>query len=144
MANSADCARTDEADKNAILLIVGRWRAATKAKNIDAILELVDDDVVFLPSTLPPIRGKKEVERMYRTFFPQYREVKQEEVIEEVRIAGDWAFFWGTDELHLVPESGGAEIHMRGKGLGVLKRQADGSWRFWRGINNMVKQQAAA
>ena len=37
-------------------------------------------------------------------------------IVEEVRVAGDWAFLWGTDELHLTPESGEPEIHMKGKG----------------------------
>jgi uncharacterized protein (TIGR02246 family) len=140
MADSAKSKQSgDEADRNAILALVDRWRLATKAKDIHAILELVADDVVFLPSSLPPIKGKDEVEKMYHAFFLQYREIKQEAVIEEVRVAGDWAFLWGTDELRLIPESGEAEIHMRGKGLSILQRQFDGSWRFWRGINNMTR-----
>ena len=85
----------DEADREAILALFNRWRLATKAKDIRAILELVADDVVFLPSALPPIKGKDEVEKLYRTFFPQYREIQQEAVIEELRVAGDWAFLWG-------------------------------------------------
>jgi hypothetical protein len=60
---------------------------------------------VFLPSSMPPVKGKEEVEKMYRAFFPLYREIKHEAVIEEIRIAGDWAFLWGTDELRLTPES---------------------------------------
>ena len=125
-----------EDDKLAILLLLDRWRIATRATDIRTILELVADDVVFLPSTLPPMRGKNEVEQMYQDFLPRYREIEQRAVIEEIRVAGDWAFLWGIDELRLVPEAGGAEIRMKGKGLSVLKRQSDGSWRFWRGINN--------
>ena len=117
----------DEADRNAILALIENWHRATRAKDVHAILELVADDVVFLPSSLPPIRGKAEVEQMYRTFFAVYREIKLEAAIEELRVAGDWAFMWGTDELRLMPESGETEIHMKGKGLSILKRQSDGS-----------------
>ena len=144
MADSAKSKQAgDEADRKAILALLNRWRLATKAKDIRAILELVADDVVFLPSSLPPIKGKDEVEQMYRAFFSQYREIQHEAVIEEVRVAGDWAFLWGTDELRLIPESGEAEIHMKGKGLSILVRQSDGSWRFWRGINNMTRRPPA-
>lgn len=132
----------EEADKNAILTLVDRWRLATEANDVDAILEMVTDDVVFLPSSMPPVTGKKAVEEMYRAFLPQYRGIDQVGTIEEVQIAGDWAFLWGTDELRLTPHSG-AEIHMKGKGLSILKRQADGSWKFWRGINNMTRQPSA-
>jgi uncharacterized protein (TIGR02246 family) len=144
MADSAESKQTgDDADKNAILLLLDRWRVATRAKDIHAILELVTDDVVFLPSSVPPIKGKEEVGKMYRAFFPQYCEIKHEAIIEEIRVAGDWAFLWGTDELRLIPESGETEIHMKGKGLSILQRQSDGSWRFWRGINNMTRQPTA-
>jgi uncharacterized protein (TIGR02246 family) len=145
MADSAESKQTgDEADRNAILALVERWHRATRAKDMHAILELVAEDVVFLPSSLPPIKGKEEVEKMYRAFFPIYREIKQEAAIEELQVVGDWAFLWGTDELRLMPESGEAEIHMKGKGLSILKRQSDGSWRFWRGINNMTQRPASA
>ena len=144
MADFAESKQTgDEADRKAILALVESWHRATRAKDVHAILELVADDVVFLPSSLPPIKGKTEVEKMYRAFFPIYREIKQEAAIEELRVAGDWAFMWGTDELRLTPESGETEIHMKGKGLSILKRQADGSWRFWRGINNMTQKPTA-
>jgi uncharacterized protein (TIGR02246 family) len=141
MAESTDSEEAaSQMDRNAILALIDRWRLATKAKDIPAILELVDDDVMFLPSSIPPIKGKEELEKMYRAFFPRYREIKHESIIEELRIAGDWAFLWGTDELRLIPESGDREIHMKGKGISILRRQSDGSWRFWRGINNMTQQ----
>jgi len=141
MADSAESPQTgDEADRKAILMLLHKWRLATRAKDIHAILDLVTDDVVFLPSSVPPIKGKEAVEEMYRAFFPRYREIRHEAVIQELRVAGDWAFLWGTDELRLTPESGETEIHMTGKGLSILKRQSDGSWRFWRGINNMTQK----
>ena len=140
MADSAESTQTgDEAERKAILMLLGKWREARRAKDIDAILELVTDDVVFLPSSLPPTEGKGAVEEMYRTFFPRYREIRHEAIIEEVWVEGDWAFLWGTDELCLMPESGETETNLKGKGLSILKRQSDGSWRFWRGINNMTQ-----
>jgi uncharacterized protein (TIGR02246 family) len=141
VGNSAERTESaEEEDRTAILGLLDRWRLATRAKDINAISELVTDDVVFLPSSVLPIKGKEEVEKLYRAFFSQYREIKHEAIIEEVRIAGEWVFLWGTDELRLTPESGGTDTHMKGKGLSILKRQADGSWRFWRGINNMTPQ----
>ena len=144
MADSAESKQSaNEADRNAILTLLERWRRATRAKDIHALLELVADDVVFLPSSMPPIEGKEEFANMYRAFFPRYREIKHTAIIQEVQVAGDWAFLWGTDELRLTPESGETEIHMKGKGLSILKRHPDGSWKFWRGINNMTQKPEA-
>jgi uncharacterized protein (TIGR02246 family) len=106
---------------------------ATSAKDTEGILELVAEDVVFLPSSMPPIKDKEEVGKMYRAFFPRYREIKHEAIIEEIRVAGDWAFLWGTDDLRLTPVSGEPNIHLKGKGLSILKRKSDGSWLFCKG-----------
>jgi uncharacterized protein (TIGR02246 family) len=130
----------EQLDKESILGLLERWRSATRAQDTAAILELVADDCVFLPSSTPPIKGKEELGQMYRTFFRRYREIRHEAIIEETQIAGDWAFLWGTDELRLTPESGEPIIHLKGKGLSILKRKSDGTWLFWRGINNMTPQ----
>src|ERR1700739_1935211 len=128
---------TTAENRNAILAVLDRWRLATAARNIDALLELLEDDIVFLPSSLPPIQGKAQVEQMYRTFFTQYTGIRHEATTEEIQVAGDWAFLWGTDELFLITVSG-QKTHMKGKGLSIFKRGTDGSWRVWRGINNMI------
>jgi ketosteroid isomerase-like protein len=73
---------------------------------------------------------------MYRSFFPQFSRIEQEAVSEEVEVLGDWAFAWGRESTVLVPHGDGAPIHMDGKGLSILKRQTDGSWKCARAINN--------
>jgi hypothetical protein len=55
VGNSAERTESaEEADRDAILALLNRWRIATSTKDINAILELVTDDVVFLPSSVPP------------------------------------------------------------------------------------------
>ncbi len=129
-----------EAEENAILALLERWRLATEAKDADVLLELCADDVVLLPSSGAPVRGKDAVARMYQLLFAHYHEVNQNVAVEELQVGGDWAFLWGTHDLRLTPHSG-APLHMRGHGFSVLKRQG-GTWRFWRGINNMSQQTA--
>jgi ketosteroid isomerase-like protein len=77
---------------------------------------------------------------MYSRFFPQFSSVEQTANPEEVEVAGDWAFIWGTESFVLVPQAGGAAIRMQGKGMTILRRQSDGSWKFARGINNTLPQ----
>lgn len=133
--------RTD--DEQAIRKLTEDWLAAIRAKDIPGLAGMVTDDAVFLPSGLPPIRGKQAVETMYRSFFPQFSSVEQTVSIEELEVVGDWAFVWGTEKFTLVPQAGGAPIEMQGKGMSLLKRQPDGSWKFARGINNSLPKPAA-
>ena len=63
---------------------------------------------------------------------------EQTATIEELEILDRWAIMWGTESLMLVPARGGPALNLQGKGMTVLKRQNDGSWKFARGINNSV------
>jgi uncharacterized protein (TIGR02246 family) len=116
-----------------------RWIEAVKAKDIDQLLRLVTDDIGFLPPGMPPIKGKDAVSELYRSLFAQF-DVDQAAHSEETEVAGDWAYSWGTETLTLSPLAGGPSVCLRGKGLTILRRQHDGSWKFARGINNSVPQ----
>jgi uncharacterized protein (TIGR02246 family) len=130
-------------DEQAICKLSEDWLAAVRAKDIPRLSGMVTDDAVFLPPGFPPIRGKQAVETMYRSFFPRFSSVEQSVSMEEVQLAGDWAFAWGTEKFTLVPQAGGAPIEIEGKGMTILKRQPDGSWKFARGINNTLPKPAA-
>lgn len=123
-------------DREAIRQLTEDWLAAVRAKDVGRLKEMVTDDVVFLPAGVPPIRGKQAVEALYNSFLPQFSSVEQTVSTEEVQVAGDWAFVWGFETLVLTPQSGGPPIQMSGKGMSILRRQPDGSWKFARGINN--------
>jgi uncharacterized protein (TIGR02246 family) len=134
--SDAISAQSEQGGQAAIRKLNERWSAAVRAKDVTGLTGMVTDDVVFLPPGFPPIRGKQAVQEMYATFFAQFAEVEQTVSIEEIEAAGDWAFAWGSEKLVLTPKGGGAAVQMEGKGMTILRRDADGSWRFARGINN--------
>jgi uncharacterized protein (TIGR02246 family) len=127
-------------DRQAIEALMQRWLAAVQRKDIASLLDMITDDAVFLPPGLPPVRGKREVEALYGRFFPQFSRVEQTASMEELIVAGDWAFSWGFESFVLQAQAGGPEIRMQGKGMSVLQRQPDGSWKYARGINNTLPQ----
>lgn len=129
-------------DKLAIQKLTDDWVAAVRKKDIARLTNMVTEDAVFLPPGFPPIRGKQAVAAMYDRFFPQFSSVEQTVSTEEVEVAGDWAFAWGTEHFVLVPQAGEPPIEMDGKGMSILRRQPDGSWKFARGINNTVPRTA--
>ena len=127
---------TPRNDRDAIRQLTEDWISAVSAKDIASLTGMVTEDVVFLPPGFPPIRGRQAVDAMYRSFFPQFSRVEQTVSVEEVEVAGDWAFSWGSESLVLDPMGGGPPIQLQGKGMSVMRRQPDGSWKFARGINN--------
>jgi uncharacterized protein (TIGR02246 family) len=128
-----------KADEDAIRRLSDDWASAVKAKDLDRILDMVTDDVVFLPPGAPEVRGKPAVAELYSGLFARFN-VEQTPTLDEVRVAGEWAFAWGADEVRATPVSGGPATHARGKAMTILRRGIDGAWRFARGINNMMAE----
>jgi len=113
------------------------WMEAMRAKDIDRLLSMIDDNAVFLPPGSPPVRGRDQITKMLHTFFSRC-DPEQSIDIGEIQICGDWAFAWGAETMKATPVNGGPPLTMRGHGLSILRRQEDGSWKFARGINNLA------
>jgi uncharacterized protein (TIGR02246 family) len=126
-------------DEQAIRTLAEDWKVAIKNKDIPWLLTFITDDAVFLTSNTPPLKGKKAVESLYRNIFARFN-VEQKSTTEEIEVAGDRAFTWGTDALTLTPVAGGNPIKLKGYGMTILQRRPDGSWRIMRGMNNMTPE----
>ena len=131
-----------ETEERAIRKFTEEWLAAVSAQDSARLAAMVTEDVVFLPPGYAPIKGRGAVEAMYRSFFPQFSSVRQSVSIEEVGVSGQWAFVWGTETTVLTPKGGGPAIEMLGKGMSILRRQPDGTWKFARAINNAALKSA--
>lgn len=123
-------------DREAIRKLGEEWENAVESKDIGRILALITDDVVFMPPGAPSIVGKKAVEETYRALFMRYS-IQQTFAPEEIQVGADWAFARGVDVLTLVPLDGNVPIVVRARGVSILKREQDGSWKFARGITNL-------
>ncbi len=124
-------------DQGRIRSLSQAWIEAIRAKDINLLLTMIDDNAVFLPPGSPPVRGRDEITKMFRTFFSRC-DPEQSVAIEEIQVSGDWALAWGAETMKATPVGGGPPLTMRGHGLSILRRQQDGSWKFARGINNLT------
>lgn len=125
----------EQGDLDAIKRLDEEWGVAVRAKDIDRILDLITEDVVFMPANSPSVSGKAAVREIYQDFLAKFS-VEQTFHPQEIPVAGDWAFSWGNDMLILTPVSGGPPIQVEGGGMSIMRREPDGSWKFARGINN--------
>jgi uncharacterized protein (TIGR02246 family) len=128
-------------DEAAIRALHAEWGAAARRRDVAAILELVTDDCVFLMPGAPPIIGKNAVRVVYAQMFERWKDadIRQDSVIDEIEVAGNWAFWRGSDTIAISPP-GGPPMRASGYGMGIVRREG-GRWRFARGINNMTPDQ---
>jgi uncharacterized protein (TIGR02246 family) len=123
-------------DRNAVAAMTTRWLTALHAKDIRALMSMLSDDCIFISPGRDPLRGKAAAEALYRTLFDSYADIQQAVTVEEIQVAGDWAFSWGREQLRIGFTAGTVEFE--GHGLAVLHREPDGGWLFVRGINTSV------
>jgi ketosteroid isomerase-like protein len=107
---------------------------AVLAGDLRAITSQWTDDFVVL-SSRATIRGKEAntavIERsaeQMKAFEPVDYAVE----FDEITIAGDYAFEWGTYRGSMRPRAGGVATSYQGKLLRILHRQSDGSWKMHR------------
>jgi uncharacterized protein (TIGR02246 family) len=99
--------------------------------DLNALMDSYADDVISLPPDQPALFGKDAVRSMWENLLTDFA-VEVLVSIDEVAVAGPWAYERGTFEMKLSPRGGGAPIEDRGKYLDILHWQADGSWKYSR------------
>ncbi len=85
------------------------WLAAVRAKNINALLKRVMDDIVVIHPNGRTVRGIDELRADFERFFEQF-DLEQSAVVEETVITGEWAFDIRTVSSELIPVTGGDPI----------------------------------
>jgi uncharacterized protein (TIGR02246 family) len=109
--------------------------AATVPGDARLLAELWTDDAVRIGPGGRIHAGKAAIraaDERATARHPQGRVLTYVPVIEDLRVAGEWAFEWGRF-TSTYQENPTAKVEaVRGTVLRVLRRQVDGSWKFAR------------
>ena len=117
-------------DERAIRNLVSTWMSATKAGDIDTVLSLMSDDVVFMVPGREPF-GKAEFAAASKGMSSVKMDGTSE--IVELQILGDWAFLRNHIQLTITP-TGSTPITREGYTLTLLRKE-NGNWLLARDAN---------
>jgi len=119
-------------DERAIREVVQIWMEATTSGDLERVLGLMTDDVVFMTPGQEPF-GKDEFrarsEGMKGGRFDGWSEIR------EIKVLGDWAWIRNHLDLTVTPPVGGQPMHRAGYTLTIFQKCADGRWRLARDAN---------
>ena len=126
-----------QSDEEEIRQMVSTWMAASKAGDVETVLSLMADDVVFLVPGQPVMR-KAEFAVAARAQSgkgaPQF-DCRSE--IQEIRVLGEWAFMWTKLTVVVTPPGGARSMTRAGHTLSILKKQS-GKWVLARDANMLA------
>jgi len=121
------------ADEQAIREVVATWMAASRSGDLDAVLGLMSDDVVFMVPGREPF-GKQAFAAQSRAMAQSGARIESEAEIVELQVQGDWA--WLRNRLSVSVTLPGQEAMQRaGYTLTILRKSAQGRWQLVRDAN---------
>ncbi|HSF99668.1 MAG TPA: SgcJ/EcaC family oxidoreductase [Vicinamibacterales bacterium] len=123
------------ADVAAINALVEREIAAVSAGDMEAIWSIFAEDVISMPPNEPAVNGHAGIDAWMAAMMEQMT-VSGGYTSSDVIVSGDLAVHRFTGELTLTPKAGGDAVTEAIKGLHVLRKQADGTWKITQDVWN--------
>lgn len=131
---------SDRTDEQAIRAVVSTWMAATKAGDLETVLSLMADDVVFLIAGHPPMIGKDAYATAARAQAQDRSDgptIDGASTIREIQVLGEWAFLWSELSVRITPPGGAPPMQRAGHTLTLFKRER-GRWVLARDANMLA------
>jgi uncharacterized protein (TIGR02246 family) len=121
------------ADEQSIRNLVAQWHRATAAGDVDTVLGLMSEDVVFLVAGKSPMKGRGNFEKGLRGLLKSHR-LESSGDVREVRVSGDLAYCWTLLSVRMTPLSGGDASERSGSALSIFRKHAN-TWLLARDAN---------
>ncbi len=122
-----------EADVEAIKSLSDEIMKAYNEGDLEALMAIVAEDVVFMPPGEPALIGK-EAMRNWHNFDKISLDVNI--TVEEVQVLGDWAFIRDIWIGTVTQNESGEKFENNNKSLIILRRQPDGTWKMFYSMFN--------
>lgn len=118
-------------DERAIRNLVDTWMSASRSGDLQTVLGLMADDVIFTVPGREPF-GKNEFAAASQGMAGTRVDGRNQ--IVELKILGDWAYMRNYIEVTMTPE-GAPPVHRQGYTLTIVHREPDGRWVLARDAN---------
>ena len=129
---------SDEQEKQKIRDIIDTWLKASAAGDLERVLPLMAEDVVFLRGGMPEMTGREAYAVASRAMAGKVR-FEGRPNIKEIQVAGEYAYVWNYLTVTVVtPLPDGAPKNMAGNILSIFRKEPDGMLgALFRDANNM-------
>jgi len=113
-------------DERAIREVHTTWIDAVNAGDLVRLLTLMADDVVFLNPGRAPF-GRDGFPAGFSSAHQRSR-IRCISELEEVVVAGEFAYTLCRDSVSVTPRAGGQATELAGSRITIYRKQPDGRW----------------
>jgi uncharacterized protein (TIGR02246 family) len=122
------------ADEQAIRKLIDDWMQASARGDLDTLLTMLSEDVVFMTVNREPF-GKQEFAAQSRAL--QGARIEGRATPVEIKVLGDWAYLRNRLEVKITPPHGD-QVKSAGYTLTILRSES-GGWVIARDANLMPR-----
>ena len=134
----------NSAVETTISQLIHQWQDATAAGDVDNLLDLMEEDVVFLIAGHEPLRGRQQFAASLRAVLASHQ-ISSRSEIHEIEVRADLAYSWSYLQVSIRPrQSEGPAIVRQGHVLTIWRLHPDGKWRISRDANMLSLEQENA
>ncbi|MGH6839608.1 MAG: SgcJ/EcaC family oxidoreductase [Methylocella sp.] len=119
-------------DERAIRELVQTWLAASQDGDLQTVLSLMTDDVIFMVPGQKPF-GKEAFAAGFKGLNDVRFETSSE--IKEMKVLDNWAYLRNYLQVTMTPRDGGASVRRSGYTLTILRKESGGRWLLARDAN---------
>jgi uncharacterized protein (TIGR02246 family) len=121
-------------DEQLIRDVINTWMSATGAGDVATVLQLMDEDAVFLVPGQPPMRGREAFAAGLEKALEKFQ-IQSSSEVQEIQVVGDWAYCWNQLRVSMKPKAEGSPVERSGYTLTIFRRNAAGNWVLFRDAN---------
>jgi uncharacterized protein (TIGR02246 family) len=121
-------------DEEAIRALLANWHRFSAAGDVENVLPLMSEDVVFLVAGHEPMRGRDAFAKASAGMQGRVR-FESTYDIEELRVAAPLAYARTFLRVAAFPSDGSAPIRRSGWTLSIFEKRGDESWVLIRDAN---------
>lgn len=130
-------------DEQEIRQLISTWLAASKSGDVNTLLSLMTEDVVFLIPGRDPMRKSEFATIVAAQSQPGSPAIDGVSHIQEIQVHGDCAFLWSNLKVTITPPNQPAPIVRAGHTLTIFSKQ-NGKWLLSRDANLLTVQTTSA
>lgn len=121
-------------DEDAIRDVINRWARASMDGDIETVLTLMTEDVMFMTPGNPPMRGRDAFASSFRS-VSERGSLEASSDVQEVFVEGRFAYAVTQLRVTMTPPGANQPIRRSGYVLSVFRKQPDGRWAIARDAN---------
>ena len=120
-------------DEQQIRDLIATWIRESMSGNVEAVLPLMAEDVVFLLPGRPALRGREAFAAAFKA-TGQSIQMEGTSEIQEIEVAGHLAYCWSQLSITMsLPNS--PAVKRSGNVLSVFRKNPQGNWELFRDAN---------